>query len=117
MPSKPWDPRDPLPAKPNTEKLVLGALQLGIVDLGYVASVLSVSVFSVEDHRTIYRRMLEVHAREERIDRVIVANELDKHGELKKITLGYPPRSASGMPKMPSTLALPLRIMSRERGL
>jgi replicative DNA helicase len=50
------------------------------------AAVLDTSdYFSQEKHRRIFTRMGEINARGERIDRVTVANELMRHGELASV--------------------------------
>ena len=48
-----------------------------------VAGVLQGEDFALEKHRRIFSRMAQLHERGERIDRVTVANELLKHGQLE----------------------------------
>jgi replicative DNA helicase len=94
-----------LPVSPEVERFVLGAI---LVDseafYAQAASVLTVDDFSLEKHRRIFRRMADLSARNEYIDRVTVATELDKHrGELQSIDgLSYLVSLDDGLPAVPN---------------
>jgi replicative DNA helicase len=72
-----------LPSNLDVERLVLGAVLLDDRVFVSVAAVLTPQDFSLEKHRRIFRRMLELHGSGERIDRVTVANELLRYRELE----------------------------------
>ena len=56
--------------------------------------------FSVEKHRRIFRRMAEIHARGEKIDRVTLANELMTRGQLESCDgLSYLVSLDDGLPQ------------------
>jgi replicative DNA helicase len=44
-------------------------------------AILPADGFILEKHGRIFKRMQDLHERSERIDRVTVLNELNKHGE------------------------------------
>src|SRR5580704_7437133 len=68
-----------LPSNLGVERLVLGSVLLDDRVFVSVAAVLTAQDFSLEKHRRIFRRMGELHARGERIDRVPIANEFRYH--------------------------------------
>ena len=72
-----------LPSNLDVERLVLGSVLLDDRVFVSVAAVLTAQDFSLEKHRRIFRRMGELHARGERIDRVTIANELLRYHELE----------------------------------
>ena len=72
-----------LPANLDAERFVLGAILLDAANYIFVAGTLEADDFSLEKHRRIYLRMGEIHARGECVDRVTVANELMRHGQLE----------------------------------
>ncbi|HYZ84555.1 MAG TPA: replicative DNA helicase, partial [Bryobacteraceae bacterium] len=66
-----------------------------------VAGAIEADDFSLEKHRKIFARMHELAERRERIDRVTVANELMKNGQLEAIDgLSYLVSLDDGMPVM-----------------
>ena len=71
-----------LPANLDAERFVLGSILMDDANLDMAALTLRADDFSLEKHRRIFKRMQELRARGERIDRVIVANELKDRGEL-----------------------------------
>jgi len=72
-----------LPSSLDTERMVLGSLLIDDSRFLQVATVLEPGDFSLETHKRIFRRMGELSERSERIDRVTVANELMRYGELE----------------------------------
>jgi replicative DNA helicase len=72
-----------LPANLDAERVVLGSILLDDQQYELVAGSLTPDDFSLEKHRRIFRRMGELHDLGERIDRITLANELMKFGELE----------------------------------
>ena len=90
-----------LPSNPYAERLVLGSILLKDSAFIVVASALRPEDYSLEKHRRIFQRMIELNGREERIDRVTIANELMKHGELESCGgLGYLVSLDEGLPEI-----------------
>lgn len=90
-----------LPSNVYAERMVLGSVLLNDVTFISVASSLAVDDFSLEKHRKIYQRMLDLHAREEKIDRVTLANELMRHAELEAVDgLSYLVSLDEGLPEV-----------------
>ena len=57
--------------------------------------------FSLEKHKRIFLRMSELHERGERIDRVTLANELMKQGQLQSVDgLSYLVSLDDGLPQI-----------------
>ena len=90
-----------LPSNLDAEHFVLGTI---LVDEGqYIqtAGTLDPGDFSLEAHRRIFQRMAELHALNERIDRVTVANELMRHGQLESVGgLSYLVSLDDGLPQI-----------------
>src|SRR5690348_17597528 len=74
-----------LPASLDTERLVLGSILLNDAVYLQVAGSLGPEDFSLEKHRRIYARMKDLYDRGERIDRVTLAEELMKQGQLESV--------------------------------
>lgn len=72
-----------LPVNIEAEQFVLGSIQLDGRSFSATLDLLSPEDFSLEKHRKIFRAMVELHGRGELIDRVSVADELMKNGELE----------------------------------
>ncbi|HYO83379.1 MAG TPA: DnaB-like helicase N-terminal domain-containing protein, partial [Bryobacteraceae bacterium] len=72
-----------LPANLDAERFVLGAILLDGANYIFVAGMLEADDFSLEKHRRIFLRIADIHGRGEAIDRVTVANELMRHGQLE----------------------------------
>jgi replicative DNA helicase len=70
-----------LPANVDVERFVLGSIQLNGEAYADVAAVLHPDDFSLEKHRSIFARMKDLYDRGEKIDRVTLSNELQKHGQ------------------------------------
>jgi replicative DNA helicase len=92
-----------LPTNIDAERFVLGSILLN--DSLYVQAAGNVAAedFSLEKHRRIFRRMGELQERGERIDRITVANELMKFGELEACDgLSYLVSLDDGLPEIPN---------------
>lgn len=90
-----------LPANVEVERFVLGAILVDDTYFPQVAGVLEPDDFSLEKHRKIFARMMEIADRRERIDRVTVANELMKQGQLESVDgLSYLVTLDDGLPTL-----------------
>ncbi len=74
-----------LPSNVDAERFVLGSILLDDSAFVDVAGVLVADDFALEKHRKIFARMMEIHERSERIDRVTIANELLRFNELESV--------------------------------
>ncbi len=90
-----------LPANPDAERFVLGSILLNDSVYLQVASMLSIEDFSLEKHRRIFARMKDLYERSEHIDRVTVADELIKQGQLESVDgLSYLISLDEGLPEL-----------------
>src|SRR5258708_819519 len=74
-----------LPANLDAERYVLGSVMLDDSVYLQVAGAIEPQDFSLEKHRRIFLRMKDLYDRSETIDRVTVANELMKQGQLESV--------------------------------
>ena len=74
-----------LPDNLDAERFVLGAVMSSDNAFLQVAGTLAAEDFSLEKHKRIFLRMSELHERGEKIDRVTIANELMKQGQLQSV--------------------------------
>ena len=72
-----------LPTNLEAERFVLGSIMMDEAVYIQAAGVLEPDDFSLEKHRRIFVRMGDLHTRGEKLDRVTLANELLRHGELE----------------------------------
>ena len=92
-----------LPTNVDAERFVLGSILLDDSFYIQAAGTLEVNDFSLEKHRRIYKRMGDVYERGEKIDRITVANELMKFGELESCDgLSYLVSLDDGLPQIPN---------------
>jgi replicative DNA helicase len=92
-----------LPANVDAERVVLGSILLEDGLYVQAAGTLEADDFSLEKHRRIFKRMGELHERGESIDRITVANELMKLGELEACDgLSYLVSLDDGLPQIPN---------------
>lgn len=90
-----------LPASLDTERFVLGSILLNDSLYLQVAGAVEPSDFSLEKHRRIFARMKDLYDRGERIDRVTLADELIKQGQLESVDgLGYLVSLDDGLPEV-----------------
>ncbi|MEO8096116.1 MAG: replicative DNA helicase [Acidobacteriota bacterium] len=100
-----------LPASTDTERFVLGSILLNDVYYLQVAAALEPGDFSLEKHRRIFGRMKDLYDRGERIDRVTLADELIKQGQLESVDgLSYLVSLDDGLPEI-SNLDSYIRIV------
>jgi replicative DNA helicase len=74
-----------LPSNIDAERFILGSILLDDTRFIDIAGLLNNADFTTEAHRRIYTRMVELHNRGEKIDRVTVANDLQRYGELESV--------------------------------
>src|SRR5450432_2094311 len=92
-----------LPSNVDAERFVLGSILLDDSAFLDVAGRLNAEDFCLEKHRRIFRRMVQLHERSERIDRVTLANELLRFNELESVDgLTYLVSLDDGLPKIPN---------------
>ena len=90
-----------LPANLDAERFVLGSILLNDAAYLQVAGAVEPEDFSLEKHRRIFSRMKELYERGEKIDRVTVADELMKQGQLESIDgLAYLVSLDDGLPEI-----------------
>lgn len=90
-----------LPANIDAERFILGSVLLDDSRFIEIAGVLTNDDFALEKHRRIFTRMSELHARNERIDRVTIANELLRYNELESVDgLSYLISLDDGLPRI-----------------
>lgn len=74
-----------LPSNVDAERFVLGSILLDETRFSDVAGELRDSDFTTEAHRRIYSRMLELRSRGATVDRITIAEELSRFGELESV--------------------------------
>ncbi|MFZ0592449.1 MAG: replicative DNA helicase [Bryobacteraceae bacterium] len=90
-----------LPVNLDAERFVLGAIMTDETAFAQVGGKISEDDFSLEKHKVIFRRMCDLDDRGEKIDRVTLANELMKHGELQSVDgLSYLVSLDDGLPQI-----------------
>ncbi len=90
-----------LPANPDAERYVLGSILLNDSVYLQVAGTLEPDDFSLEKHRRIFMRMKDLYDRGSRIDRVTLADELMKQGQLESVDgLSYLISLDEGLPAL-----------------
>jgi replicative DNA helicase len=91
----------PLPDNLDAERFVLGAVMSDDSSFLQVAGTLTADDFSLEKHKRIFLRMSELHERGEQVDRVTLANELMKNGQLQSVDgLSYLVSLDDGLPQI-----------------
>jgi replicative DNA helicase len=92
-----------LPANIEAERSILGAILLDNHAFNDAAEHLHPADFSIDAHRRIYSRMLELSEASHPIDLVTLINELDRHKDLQAIgDVGYVSSLLDGVPDRPS---------------
>ena len=90
-----------LPDNIDAERFVLGAIMSSDNAFLQVAGTLAAEDFSLEKHKRIFLRMMDLHERGEKIDRVTLANELMKQGQLQSVDgLSYLVSLDDGLPQI-----------------
>ncbi|HEY8560670.1 MAG TPA: replicative DNA helicase [Pyrinomonadaceae bacterium] len=75
----------PLPSSPESERVILGAILLDNQLISQAIEKLSVDDFYSPLHRRIYRAMTSLFERGERIDPILIGEELKKDGSIDSI--------------------------------
>src|SRR3954467_11517505 len=92
-----------LPVNIDAERLVLGSILLKDSAYVQVAGALEVDDFSLEKHKRIFKRMTLLYEQGEKIDRITLANELMKSGELEACDgFSYLVSLDDGLPEIPN---------------
>ena len=92
-----------LPANVEAERAILGAILLDNLSFNEAAEHLQSEDFSLDSHRRIYARMVELMDSSRPIDLITLVEELDRHKELQAIgDVGYISGLIDGVPDRPS---------------
>jgi len=92
-----------LPANVEAERAILGAILLDNLSFNEAAEHLQAEDFSLDSHRRIYTRMVELMDSSRPIDLITLVEELDRHKELQAIgDVGYISGLVDGVPDRPS---------------
>ena len=92
-----------LPANVEAERSILGAILLDNFAYNQAAEHLKADDFSLDSHRRIYSRMVDLAETSRPIDLITLVEELDRHKELEAIgDVGYISGLLDGVPDRPS---------------
>ena len=104
-----------LPASVEVERSILGTILLDNSAYDQAAEHLRIEDFSLDSHRRIYRRMVDLAESSRPIDLILLVEELDRSRELEAIGgAGYVAGLVDGVPDRPS-IAPYIRIV-KEKG-
>jgi replicative DNA helicase len=92
-----------LPANVEAERSILGAILLDNFAYNQAAEHLRSEDFSLDSHRRIYARMVDLAESSRPIDMITLIEELDRHKDLQAIgDVGYVSSLIEGVPERPS---------------
>ena len=92
-----------LPANVEAERSILGAILLDNLAYNQAAEHLKPEDFSLDSHRRIYSRMVDLAESSRPVDLITLTAELDRHKELQAIgDVGYVSGLLDGVPDRPS---------------
>ena len=92
-----------LPANVEAERSILGAILLDNFAYNQAAEHLRIEDFSLDSHRRIYGRMVDLAESSRPIDMITLIEELDRHKDLQPIgDVGYVSSLLDGVPDRPS---------------
>ncbi|HTR65805.1 MAG TPA: replicative DNA helicase [Terriglobales bacterium] len=92
-----------LPANVEAERSILGAILLDNLSFNQAAEHLKPEDFSLDSHRRIYSRMVDLSDASKPIDLITLVEELDRKKELESIgDVGYVSGLLDGVPDRPS---------------
>src|SRR5271157_3292434 len=92
-----------LPANVEAERSILGAILLDNFAYNQAAEHLRIEDFSLDSHRRIYGRMVDLAESSRPIDLITLIEELDRHKDLQPIgDVGYVSSLLDGVPDRPS---------------
>ncbi len=92
-----------LPANVEAERSILGAILLDNFTYNQAAEHLRTDDFSLDSHRRIYARMVDLAESSRPIDMITLIEELERHKDLQAIgDVGYVSSLIEGVPERPS---------------
>jgi replicative DNA helicase len=92
-----------LPANVEAERSILGAILLDNFSYNQAAEHLRIEDFSLDSHRRIYARMVDLAESSRPIDMITLIEELDRHKDLQPIgDVAYVSSLVDGVPDRPS---------------
>jgi replicative DNA helicase len=92
-----------LPANVEAERSILGAIMLDNLAFNQAAEHLKPEDFSLDSHRRIYSRMVDLQESSRPIDIITLVEELDRNKELQSVgDAGYVSSLLDGVPDRPS---------------
>jgi len=92
-----------LPANVEAERSILGAILLDNFAYNQAAEHLRIEDFSLDSHRRIYGRMVDLAESSRPIDLITLIEELDRHKDLQAVgDVGYVSSLTFGVPERPS---------------
>ncbi len=98
-----YSPAHTLPANIEAERSILGAILLDNLSYNQAAENLKPEDFSLDSHRRIYSRMVDLAESSKPIDLITLVHELDRRKELQAIgDVGYVSALLDGVPDRPS---------------
>jgi replicative DNA helicase len=90
-----------LPSNVYAERMLLGSILLNGEAFLLASAKIGPEDFSLAKHRVMFRRMAALHEAGQQIDRVTLANELMRHGELESVDgLTYLSSLDNGLPEI-----------------
>src|SRR5271157_2436782 len=94
---------DTLPTNIDAERAILGAILLDNSAFNEAAQHLKVADFSLDSHRRIYARMVDLAESSRPVDMITLIEELDRHKDLQPVgDVGYVSSLLDGVPDRPS---------------
>jgi replicative DNA helicase len=98
-----YDTISTLPANVEAERSILGAIMLDNLAFNQAAEHLKPEDFSLDSHRRIYSRMVDLAESSRPIDIITLVEELDRNKELQSVgDAGYVSSLLDGVPDRPS---------------
>src|SRR5258708_30816719 len=92
-----------LPANVEAERSILGAILLDNFSYNQAAEHLRADDFSLDSHRRIYSRMIDLAESSRPIDMITLIEELDRHKDLQSVgDVGYISSLVHGLPERPT---------------
>jgi len=92
-----------LPANIDAERSILGAIMLDNFSFNEAAEHLKAEDFSLDSHRRIYQRMIDLMDSSRPVDMITLVDELDRRKELQAVgDVGYISGLVDGVPDRPS---------------
>src|SRR5271167_1387382 len=92
-----------LPTNVEAERAILGAILLDNSAFNEAAEHLKVGDFSLDSHRRIYARMVDLAESSRPVDMITLIEELDRHKDLQPVgDVGYVSSLLDGVPDRPS---------------